>query len=331
MWKLTICRQKVDNRLTMPNLSDVNLNRLAIFVAVGDANSFTGAAEKLGLAKTMVSKHMQLLEAELGVALLARSTRKTCLTEAGRTFYAASRELLQAAEAAIECVRCDSGAAHGKLRVTAPNDYGVQVVAPVLTALRRQHPALQVELVCGDHLADLISENFDVAVRLGHLNDSSHRAARVGSFSKGLVASPAFVAAHGMPADVEALERYPFIAHTVLPHPAMFTLHKPGNECRTVNMGRIVFASNTASACRAAVLAGDGVAYMTDFAVHNDVMDGTLVRLFPGWVAPDAPIHVLYPNGVQVPLKVRLFIDGLKAVYATSQDQANPICRNAGA
>src|ERR1700758_1703376 len=104
----------------MENVRDVNLNRLAVFVAVVDAGSLTAAAERLGLAKTMVSRHMQLLEAELGIALLVRSTRRLGLTEAGRAFHASCLELLRTAEEAVQLARTGATTPHGTLRVAAP-------------------------------------------------------------------------------------------------------------------------------------------------------------------------------------------------------------------
>jgi DNA-binding transcriptional LysR family regulator len=160
--------------------STVNLNRLAILVAVVEAGSLTAAARRLGLAKSMVSKHMQLLEAEIGVTLLVRSTRTLRLTDAGRAFYDASRQLLQSAEQAIEQARTGRDSLQGTLRVATSVDYGVIVVAPLLSRLRVRHPGLKVDLVCSDHRIDLIAEGIDVAVRLGKLDDSGYQAANVG-------------------------------------------------------------------------------------------------------------------------------------------------------
>src|ERR1700733_634049 len=131
----------------MASASDVNLNRLAVFVAVIEAGSLTAAADRLGLAKTMVSTHMQRLEAEVGASLLVRTTRRVSVTEAGSAFYEASRHILNAAEDAISALAQDSGALRGTLRVATPIDYGTNVIAPMLVTLRQQHPELKVELV----------------------------------------------------------------------------------------------------------------------------------------------------------------------------------------
>jgi DNA-binding transcriptional LysR family regulator len=241
------------------DISAVNLNRLAIFVAVVEAGSLTAAAGRLGLAKSMVSKHMQLLEAEVGVSLLVRSTRTLRLTEAGRAFYEASRQVLQAAEDAIEGARSGRDSVQGKLRVAAPVDYGVMVVAPLLSGLRARYPGLTVELLCADHRVDLIAEGIDVAVRLGKLADSGLQAARVGPLLRWLVASPDFIARHGMPEEPAALAPLPYVELTVVAQPGSFTLRDAKGQIHEVAMRNTVFSTNTAYASRAAALAGDGV------------------------------------------------------------------------
>ncbi len=138
----------------MADIRDVNLNRLAIFVAVVEAGSLTAAAERLGLAKTMVSAHVQRLEAEIGASLVVRTTRRLNVTEAGRAFYDACRDILRATETALAAVAGDAGPLRGTLRVSAPVDYGALVVAPALVALRDAHPALEIELQCDDRVVD---------------------------------------------------------------------------------------------------------------------------------------------------------------------------------
>lgn len=298
------------------NLNEINLNRLVAFAAVVEAGSLTAAARRLGLAKTMVSKHMQLLEAELGVGLLLRSTRKLTLTEAGLAFYEASRDLLKAADAAVEAARGGIAAPRGLLRVTAPVDYGTLVVAPLLAGLRQRYPALTVELICADQVLDLIGGGIDVAVRLGKLADSSHQAARVGGFVKWPVASPAFIARHGAPDSIEQLQRLPFIAHTVLAPPLQFTLGAPRQPVRLVRMAAAGFSCNTVDGCRAAALAGEGVACLTDFAVQADLQAGRLLRLLPPWATPPDSIHAVFPASAHLPQKVRVLINALKAAGA---------------
>lgn len=296
----------------MTNLNNVNLNRLQVFVAVVEAGSMTAAADRLGIAKTMVSTHMQRLEAEVRASLLVRTTRRVSVTEAGKAFYEASRQILDAAQDAISAVGQNAESLHGTLRVATPIDYGATVVAPVLVALRKRHPELKVELLSGDRLVDLVADGVDVAIRLGRLTDSSHRAAKIGTFERWLVASPAFVAASGLPTTPAALTALPFIALSVLPKPLSFLLEGPGGETQNVRFSG-AFLADTAPACRAAALAGGGIALLTDFSVGEDVRDGRLIRLLPHWAPAPGEIHAIFPATPYLVPRVRSLIDALKA------------------
>jgi DNA-binding transcriptional LysR family regulator len=301
----------------MADVRDVNLNRLAIFVAVVDAGSLTAAAARLGLAKTMVSTHMQRLEAEVGASLLVRTTRRLGVTEAGRAFYEASVKILRAAEEALNAVSGEASPVRGMLRVSSPIDYGALVVAPALVELRRTHPQLDVELLCTDQYVDLIADGIDVAIRLGRLADSNYRAVKLGSFVKWVVASPEFIGKWGPPRTPADLPALPFCALTVLPRPLTLDLRRSGGdgdgdgETQSVRCEN-AFLMNTADACRAATLAGGGFGLLTDFSCGGDLAAGRLIRLLPQWATEFASIQAVFPPTSHPPAKVRALIDTLK-------------------
>jgi len=295
----------------MADVRDVNLNRLAVFVAVVDAGSLTGAAHRLGLTKTMVSAHLQRLEQEVGASLVTRTTRQLSVTETGRAFHEASVRILQAAEEALSAAAGESAPVRGTLRVSAPGDYGARVVAPALVALRETHPALQVELICNDMTVDLIAEGIDVAVRLGTLHDSNYRAAKLGTLSKFLVATPAWLARVGRPPTLDALVALPMVALSVLPNPMSLHLRHRDGSLRNLRCADVMRVS-TADATRAATLAGGGFALLTDFSTAEDLASGRLVRLFPDWSSVPAGIHAVYPPTTHPSPKVRAFIDALR-------------------
>ncbi|KVH65555.1 LysR family transcriptional regulator [Burkholderia cepacia] len=295
----------------MADLRDVNLNRLAVFVAVVDAGSLTAAAERLGLAKTVVSTHMQRLESEVGANLLVRTTRRLSVTDAGRPFYDACRDIVRAAESALDAVSSDAGPLRGTLRVSVPIDYGALVVAPAVVALRDRHPGLDVELVANDRVVDLVADNLDVAIRIGRLADSNYRAVQLGTYEKWLVASPAFVARHGRPQDTDALAALPFVMLSTLPRPQTLELEDANGGTASVRCAAHV-VSNTATACRAIVLAGGGFGLLTDFSTADDLTAGRLVRLLPAWRSAPAGIHAVYPSTRLPSPKVRAFIDAMK-------------------
>lgn len=296
----------------MSKLGAINLNRLVVFIAVVENGSLTAAAGKLGVAKTMVSAHVQRLEAELGVSLLTRTTRKVALTDAGQTFYAASRQALRNIDDAVLAVNDGTITPHGTLRITAPIDYGTTAITPLLISLRQRYPALKIELLCTDRRVDLIAEGIDVAIRLGRLADSTHHAIKVGDYTRWLVAAPQFLKRHRVPETLVTLNAFPFISLSVLAHPLLFNFEGPARQKRSVRF-KEVFSTNTAHACRAAALAGGGLAVLTDFSIREDVAAGRLIRILPKWTLPKAEIHAVFPTARYLSSKVRVFIDEVKA------------------
>jgi DNA-binding transcriptional LysR family regulator len=296
----------------MPELRDVNLNRLVVFAAVVETGSLSAAAMRLGLAKTMVSTHMQRLEAEVGATLIVRTTRRSNLTEAGQTLYEASRECLRAASDGLAAISAQPGPLRGSVRVASPVDYGTLVVAPALAALQRTHPDLAIELVCGDSYADLVAERIDVAIRLGNLKDSSHRAARLGQYFRWLVASPEFLSSRKLPRSPSGLDELPFVALSSVAQAYTLTLMSAGGQRLRIRC-KCAFRANTADARRAAVLAGAGFAMLTDFSIADDLAAGRLVRLFPRWAGEPAAIQAVYPSARQPSPKVAAVVDALKS------------------
>lgn len=295
----------------MPDLRDINLNRLVVFAAVVEAGSLSGAAQRLGMAKTMVSTHMQRLEAEVGATLIVRTTRRSNLTEAGRTLYEASRECLRAASEGLAAISTAAGPLRGTVRVASPVDYGALVVAPALAALQRSHPELEVELMCADGYVDLVAERIDVAIRLGNLGDSSYRSARLGQYLRWLVASPEFLADRRLPKSPSGIGELPFVALSTLPHPHTLSLRDASGRRVRIRCKR-AFSANTANACRAATLAGAGFGLLTDFSIEEDLAAGRLVRIFPAWSGEPAAIQAVFPSARQPSPKVAAVIEALR-------------------
>ena len=299
----------------MADLSSINLNRLVVFVAVVEAGSLTAAARRLGLAKTMVSTHMQRLEVEVGASLLVRTTRSLSLTDAGAAFYEASRRIVLEAEQAIAAAGEETADPRGILRVSAAVDYCSNVLAPMAVELVKRYPLLKIEMIAEDRRADLIAEGVDLAIRVGRLADSSHQAVQVGTFEQWLVGRPDLFAAGESPRHPEQAAAYPFIALTVLPNPLSRTFENAAGDRRSVRFDAAIL-SNTALAVRRAALAGGGLAVMPDFAVAGDVAEGRLIRLLPDWTLPGGGIHCVFPQARHRPKKIRVFVDALREQLA---------------
>ena len=300
----------------MADVRDVNLNRLMVFVSVVETGSITRGAERLGLAKTMVSKHIQRLEAEVGASLLTRTTRQLTVTEAGKAFYEASLNVLHAAEAGLAAVANDVGPLRGTLKVSAPIDFAALFVTSALIDLRRTHPSLEVELQCSDKYVDLVEDGIDVAIRLGRLADSNHRVVKIGEFVSWLVASPTIVEAYGAPTEPSMVSGMPYIALSSLPHPTSMTLETRSGQKQTVRCAN-PYLTNAAIVCRAAALAGGGCALLTNFSVADDVASGRLIRLLDAWQTAPANIQAIFPPTRFPSRKVRAFIDAVKAKWDT--------------
>jgi len=297
----------------------LNLQRLAIFVAVVDAGSFTAAAVALGHTKAAVSFNVKQLESELGVSLLVRSTRRLALTDAGERFYQRCLRLLQDAENVLDDVRRDHHGLSGVLRITTTPEYGAQVVVPALAAFSRLHPRLRIQHVSSSYHADLISERFDVAIRLGQLADSSHHAARLDSFAILPVASPEYLTRHPV-GSLAQLAQAQWIAHSRLSSPLSWQVITPERQAVLFKVeDTATLMGDSASALLAFALHGAGVALLPEWLVRPAIAEGKLCPLLADHQFPAQSIYALYPNTRHVPEKVRAFIDFLRARIATGE------------
>uniref|UniRef100_UPI00310184BC LysR family transcriptional regulator n=1 Tax=Neorhizobium sp. EC2-8 TaxID=3129230 RepID=UPI00310184BC len=287
-------------------METVNLNRLAYFAAVVDTSSFTKAAERLGITKTVVSQQVARLEAELKTSLLLRTTRRVEPTEAGRLLYSRCVMIFREAEDAFDELTSSNAAPTGVLRVSAPNDFGSSKIAPIAAAFTRKHPACKVELLLADTKIDLVAEHIDLSIRVGWLSDSSHQARRIGSFRQYLVAAPTYAISPRLkqPADVAGL---PFIANLALKEPMVWPFTRNDLDHQTVRMQQSI-TSNSTPAVLAATLAGGGVSVLPDFLCQAHIEARHLIRLLPDWSLPSGGIHVVYPAARFRPPKVSAFV-----------------------
>lgn len=290
----------------------INLQRTAMFVAVADTGSFTAAAEAMGLTKAVVSFNIRQLEDELGVTLLLRSTRRLTLTEAGRLFHQRSVALLKDAERLKDDVRANHAGLTGELRITTTPEYGSQVVVPLLAEFSQQHPDLRVRHVSSSLHADLISERFDVAIRLGTLADSRYHAALITQFTIFPVATPGWLRNHPVES-LEQLAKADWIIHERLASPLRWQVNDACGEPATLEIKKAprLFA-DSAQALMAFALAGCGVALLPAWLVRHALDDGKLVSVLPEYTFARQGIYAVYLDAPHVPAKVRTFIDFMR-------------------
>ena len=297
----------------------ISLDRLGIFIAIVDAGSLTAAAAVLGQSKAVVSFNLKQLEAELGVSLLTRSTRSLALTDVGRRFYEDCQRVLSEAQGAIETARQGHQGLRGTLRLTTTVEYGSRTVIPALIAFAAAHPQLQIQHSSSSSHEDLISGRYDLAIRMGSLNDSSYRAALIEPYAIWPVASPAYLAslpARGI-ASLDDLQRARWLAHSRLAAPLRWDVQTQDGPAAFTAQDDAAIHSDSSSALLGFALGGCGVALLPQWQVEAEVRAGRLRRLLPDVVFPQQGVYAVYPNTQHIAEKVRAFIDFLRAFVGT--------------
>jgi len=288
---------------------------MATFVRVAELGSLSAAARELGLTQPAVSQQITGLERHLRTRLLNRSTRKLTLTASGETYLARVRQILdEVAEVEDDLVSLSSEL-KGSLRVQAPSGLGQRYLAPLIVDFHRRHPGLMVDLILDDHVADLIEEGVDVALRLGTPASASLVARKLGSVSRILVASPGYVAAHGSPATPDELVRHDHIRFSWASAGEHLTLIGPQGPV-TVEV-RSSFRANNSFVLVEAIRSGLGVGGVQLPLVEDLLNSGELVRVMEDYAYPPMDLHAVYSSGRFVPRKVRALVDHL--ILALSQ------------
>jgi len=285
----------------------LDLNDIAMFVQVVRCGSFAEAARRLGLPPNTVSRRIQQLETQLGTRLMQRSTRKLTLTSAGQAFYERCAGAVDGLAEAGQELATGSQEPSGLVRVAATADFfdffPMEWVAEFLAA----HPRVRLDFVLSDAKADLIAEQIDVAFRGGPLRDSGYVARQlIGERSDGMVASPAYLAARGVPATLQDLVTHDCVTPA---HPGGRTtwrLRGPEGDEEVQVAGR--FSGNTAQSLRKATLTGLGIALLPPAMARLDVQAGLLVPVLPQYQRTGHGLSVLYPSRRQLPLAVSAFI-----------------------
>lgn len=280
----------------------MDIEALRTFVEVADAGGVSPAALRQGLSKSIVSRRLAGLEAELGVQLIARSTRRVALTEAGATFRDYAARACAEIDLAKETI-LPAGDLCGRLRVAAPMSLGPTHFAPILAELARRHPRLHIHTSYSDRFVDLIAEGFDCAIRVGTLQDSNLVARRVGPLFGKFVASPNYVATHGSPETPQEL-----LTHQVLMQGTESWQLLDGDKVITIRpQGR--FKADSGVALVGAAVAGLGVAVVPDYLVDAHIASGALVPVMKRHPPPPAGIYVVRPPGQHPARKVRVLTE----------------------
>lgn len=282
----------------------MNIEELQTFVEVADAGGVSPAARRLGVAKSIVSRRLLRIEAELGVQLLARTTRGAALTEAGTAFRDYAARIVAEFDAAREAI-LPAGDLRGRFRIAAPVSFGPTHIAPVLAQMARRYPLLHIHTCYSDRPVDLVGEGFDCAIRVGHLQDSNLVSRRVGSIHGKLVASPDYVKAHGAPATPADLS-----GHESLMQGTDVWRFLDGAQTITVHpQGR--FKADDPTALAAAAVEGLGLGYLSDSITDGHIRSGALVPVMRKFPPKPSGIYLVRPPGQSSTRKIRILTEML--------------------
>jgi DNA-binding transcriptional LysR family regulator len=276
------------------------LEAMAMFVAVVESGSLSGAGRRLGVPLPTISRRIADLEAHLNARLLIRTTRKLTLTESGAAYLTAARRILDQVDEAERSAAGEYAAPQGELIVAAPIVFGRLHVLPVVNAFLRQFPLISVRLELSDRNSDIVGDHIDVAVRIGRLPDSSLVATRVGSVRAVTCASPAYLAAHGIPATPADLAGQDAIAFSSLGGASAWPAADPVRTRLSVT---------TAEAALDAAIDGVGVTRVLSYQVAAAVADGRLKLILPDHDGEPLDVSLIHAGQGRIPLKTRAFLD----------------------
>jgi DNA-binding transcriptional LysR family regulator len=286
------------------------LAALEAFVKVAETRSFSEAARRLRSSKSVVSRQIAGLEADLGARLFHRTTRSMTLTEAGRGYFDRASRILADLEEANLSVSQLQTAPRGKLRINAPMSFGFLHLASALGDFISRYPEVEIDVTLNDRFVDLVEEGFDIAVRIGNLEDSSLVARKLAPIRRAICASPNYLKARGTPASPENLKAHDCLCNSNLPAGREWRFVSADGKPFTVEVKGPLTANN-GDALKVAALKGLGFAHLPTFIVGSDLQAGALVTVLDKFIPQDLTLNAVYPHSRHLSPKVRAFVDFL--------------------
>lgn len=283
------------------------LDTLRLFVRAAELGSFSKAAAEADVRQSTVSKAVAALEAQWGVALFLRSTRRITLTETGRTALDRTRAALDAVDGLDLEITGRDREPVGLLRVHASVALARYVLAPIAAEFLTAFPHVKIDFLADDRPLDLVEAAVDIAFLMGALEDSPHFTKRVGGYDRILAASPAFLDAHGRPASPEDLEEKPCVVFTTAPTPDGWTLLNGARKTEVTVSGPM--RANSGGIVHEAMLRGVGIGFVPAFLILDDLKNGRLEHVLPQWRGGSIDVHAVWPSNRRLPGKARAFMD----------------------
>jgi len=287
----------------------MDIVHLKTFVAVVEEKSFTTAAVRLGVAKSVCSRRVSELETDLSALLVNRTTRSVVPTQAGLDYYQSCLDILGQLEDANQAAKSDASVVAGRLKLSLPIDYCQCVLQPKLESFIKTYPDTQLTLDLSDSFVDLVSGGFDAVVRIGNLADSTLYTRKTGEMNLICCASPDYLAENGTPKDVDDLVNHQCLLYSNSATGSEWVFYKDGVEIRKRVHGR--FSANNGSHQKALALNGHGIVYLPDFIAHGALKNGELVQVLENYDQIKSDIQVVFPEKKNMRAVLRAFIEHL--------------------
>ncbi|QIG92576.1 MULTISPECIES: LysR family transcriptional regulator [unclassified Bradyrhizobium] len=297
----------------------MSLDELIVFARVVEAKSFTAAGEKLGLPKSTVSQKIARLEKRLGVQLLARSTRQVRPTDLGVSYYERCVRAIAEIEDAELALRRAHQAPRGLIRMTAPVEFSVNFLGPLIGEFVGQYPEVQVQVDATSRLVDLVEEGVDIAIRVNLVGSPSLIARKVLAMHRGLYASPGYLKNRGKPKQPTDLRRHSCLWFPTGGRIPEWTLVSATGKRNVPISGSI--AANNYSLLRDAAIAGAGIALLPSYICRDAVSDKRLVPVLAAWRPEDVPLYLFHPTRRYLSSAIQSFMDFIASRLASRQNQ----------
>ena len=283
------------------------LEDMAMFVRIVEAGSITKAAEQLNIAKSAVSRRLKELETRLGSQLISRTTRQSNLTQAGEQYYQKVSNILNEVDALNEASSGAPTRIEGTLKMTAPLSFGLLHLKDVIDEYANQHPNLNFELDFSDRHTDLVEEGFELAIRIGEMQDSSYQAKRLSLIRHTLCASPEYLDKMGIPKTVEDLADHEFLQYSLSKSNTIALTDEQGKKHQVDVNSKIKI--NNGDFLRDMAVKGHGITFLPTFITYQTVASGELVPILQQYQLPMLTAYAVYPKNRFLSQRCRYFID----------------------
>ncbi|WP_424407861.1 LysR family transcriptional regulator [Pasteurella sp. PK-2025] len=293
------------------------LNAISVFCKVIETQSFTQAATQQNISVSMASKLVAQLEERLKTRLIQRTTRKISPTEAGLLYYHRCQPILRELEEAESSISSLSSALHGSLSISVPRDFGLLFLTPNLSDFIRAYPHLHVDITFNDRMVDLVAEGYDLALRIGNLQDSSLVAKKIATASRHIVASPQYLAQHGRPTSPDELAQYDCLLYKGTGNQIYWEFEKD-QQLQRIKMESKLVCNNGLTLVELAK-AGLGILNIPDFFIKEALKSGELVEVLTDYRQQPLDIHIVYPHRRHLPAKTKAFMTFLQGLSFTQQ------------